>query len=131
MASIQKYLLVFSVIILSQLPIKAQQYLDLPEKKASGLLKKEKGTKPILHFDEKGLCDMESYQYETKAVFDKRLQLILGLGEFEWIKINENQFVSNFKKQRLVEIFEEEPPYQVRILRTAWSKELYDLLLKK
>ena len=127
----KKYLWVLLVIIFSHFSLEAQHYLDLPEKKATALLKKEKSAKPSLHYDEKGICDIESYQFSNKLVFETKLQTILGLQEFEWIKINENQFVSNFTKQRLLEIFEEEPPYQVRILRTAWSKELYELLLKK
>jgi hypothetical protein len=109
----------------------AQQYLDLPKEKTATLLKKDKKSKPLLHFDEKGICDMESYQYESRPDFEKKLQEVLRIQSFEWIKINENQFVSNFMGQRLIEIFDEASPYQVRILRTAWSKELYELLLKK
>lgn len=108
----------------------AQYYLDLPANKAMSLLRKEKKIKPVLHYDEKGNCDIETYQFTDKLEFEEKLGRLLALKEFEWIKINENQFVSNFKKQRLVEIFDEAAPYQLSILRTTWSQELYELLLK-
>lgn len=108
----------------------AQHYLDLPANKAMSLLKKEKKIKPVLHYDEKGNCDIETYQFTYKLEFEEKLKQLLTEKEFDWIKINENQFVSNFKKQRLLEIFDEVPPYQLSILRTAWSQELYELLLK-
>lgn len=127
----RRYLIVISLSLFSTTFLKAQQYLDLSKEKTATLLKKDKKHKPTLHFDEKGFCDIEGYQYENKTDFEKKLQEILKVQSFEWIKINENQFVSNFKEQRLVEIFDEVSPYQVRILRTAWSKELYELLLKK
>jgi hypothetical protein len=124
-------LLLLLIFLVNTPPLLAQHYLDLPAQKAVSLLKKEKRIKPILHYDEKGNCDIETYQYQYKSEFEKKLQDILALKEFEWIKINENQFVSNFKKQRLLEVFDEAPPYQLSILRTAWSQELYELLLKK
>jgi hypothetical protein len=111
--------------------LKAQQYLDLSQKQTLLLQKKDKKNKPTLHFDEKGRCDIEGYQFVSKTDFEKKLQQILDIQSYEWIKINENQFVSNLKGQRLIEFFDEAAPYQVRILRTAWSRELYELLLKK
>lgn len=125
------YLLLLAIMIISGTQGMTQYYLDLPAPKTVSLLTKEKRKKPILHYDEKGSCDIETYQFEQKSEFEKKLQDILALKEFEWIKINENQFVSNFKKQRLVEIFDEAAPFELRILRTTWSQALYELLLKK
>lgn len=125
----KRYLLLLAIVLTASHQGMAQYYLDLPAKKAMSLLKKEKSIKPTLSYDEKGNCNIESYQFQYKVDFEEKLRGILALKEFEWIKINENQFVSNFKKQRLLEIFDEAPPYQLRILRTAWSQELYDLLL--
>lgn len=127
----RRFLIVFSLSLFYTTLLKAQHYLDLSKEKTVTLLKKDKKHKPTLHFDKKGFCDIEGYQYDNKTDFEKKLQEILKVQSFEWIKINENQFVSNFKEQRLLEIFDEASPYQVRILRTAWSKELYELLLKK
>lgn len=125
------YLLLLAIMLTASHQGMAQYYLGLPAKKASSLLKKEKSIKPVLHYDETEICNIETYQFQHKADFEEKLRRLLTLKEFEWIKINENQFVSNFKKQRLLEIFEEAPPYQLSILRTAWSQELYELLLKK
>jgi cell division protein FtsX len=126
-----RFLSLIILILATHTQLVAQQYLDLPQKQTALLLKKDKKNKPTLLFDEKGICNIESYQYESKSDFDKKLQQVLGIQTYEWVKINENQFVSNFKGQRLVEILDEASPYQLRILRTAWSKELYELLLKK
>jgi hypothetical protein len=127
----RRYFFLLLISLVGSTLLKAQQYLDLPQKQAALLLKKDKKNKPTLHFDEKGNCDIEGYQFENKANFEKKLQQIIDIPTYEWIKINENQFVSNFKGQRLLEIFDEAVPYQIRILRTAWSKELYELLLIK
>jgi biopolymer transport protein ExbD len=129
--SMSRYLSLIILCLVSSTQLKAQQYLDLSQKQTLLLQKKDKKNKPTLHFDEKGRCDIEGYQFVSKTDFEKKLQQILDIQSYEWIKINENQFVSNLKGQRLIEFFDEAAPYQVRILRTAWSRELYELLLKK
>jgi hypothetical protein len=61
---------------------------------------------------------------------EEQLLQILKKEKYGWLRINENQHISGFKHQILLEFQDEKAPYRLQVLRTAWTKELYELLLK-
>lgn len=82
-------------------------------------------------FDKNGKCLLEM----VKAADDKSYQFYLNetLAEkdFEWKKINENQYVSKFSDFLMIELPGEILPNQFNVFRTEWSKEMYELVTGK
>jgi len=87
--------------------------------------------KPALAFDKSGICIREIYEAPTLNDCNKIVEKMLKDSSYGWIRINENQVVSNFGKQRLIEVLEINGGCRVQIHQTAWNKELYELLLSK
>lgn len=126
-----KFIIVLLLFILISPSLSAQEFIGKKRSKAEKMLRFASGEKPVLRFDEKELCMTETYQFNKKADMDTLLKLIIEKKKYEWVPINENQFVTNFKGQLLMELQDDGPPYTLRLLRTAWTRELYEILLKK
>lgn len=75
-----------------------------------------------------GKCSSEKQIASGKKEYNKLLQDLLSQKSFGWKKLNENQYVSKFSVQMLIELPQEENDYSFIIFRTKWTKELYDLL---
>lgn len=75
-----------------------------------------------------GKCSSEKQIASGKNEYNKLLQELLSHKTFGWKKLNENQYVSKFSAQMLIELPQEENDYSFIIFRTKWTKELYDLL---
>ncbi len=86
--------------------------------------------KPTLVFDNKNECTREIYWGKEMPDCENIVKLLTKDSTYGWIRINENQWVSNFDSQLLIEVHEIEKRCRTQILRTAWTKELYELLLK-
>ncbi|NDB53195.1 MAG: hypothetical protein EB025_03855 [Chitinophagaceae bacterium] len=87
--------------------------------------------KPELVFDKSDICIREIYEAPTLNDCNKIVEKLLKDSSYGWIRINENQVVSNFSKQRLIEVLEINGGCRVQIHQTAWTKELYELLLSR
>jgi hypothetical protein len=86
---------------------------------------------PKLLYNEQKICIREIYLGEEMAECEKIVKHITQDTTYGWIRINENQWVSNFTNQLLTEIHELNKGCRTQVLRTEWTKELYELLLQK
>ena len=82
-------------------------------------------------FDAEGLCEAEIFICESGSRFTRQLEAILAKKKYAWKRLNENQFISRFEDGLLLEISPEPPLHSFAILRTGWTREVYDLLLKQ
>jgi hypothetical protein len=85
----------------------------------------------IYRFDKAGKCKSEKIMAGCDSCFTKYFQAVLDRKKFEWKKINENQYVSNFAAKMLIELPGDDKNFSFIILRTDWTKEMYDLLTGK
>jgi uncharacterized protein YxeA len=89
------------------------------------------GTQPgtfVYHFNKEGKCFIETFQANCDSCRAKYLKGILDRKQYQWRKINENQYVSAFQHKMLLELAADEKDYSLIILYTEWTKELYKLL---
>lgn len=107
--------------------VQAQSYIGKIKKEI--VLLEGAAFKPSLVFDEKNTCIREIYEHDSLEDCNKQVAKIFQDTSYGWIRINENQIVSNFSHQRLIEILEINKGCRVQIHQTAWTKELYNLLL--
>ena len=82
-------------------------------------------------FDEKGKCSSEKTIANCDSCFQHYLKDALNKNQYGWIKINENQYVSDYKFRLLLELPGKENVYSFMILRTNWSREMYKMILNK
>ncbi|MBM3412015.1 MAG: hypothetical protein FJY19_01330 [Bacteroidetes bacterium] len=85
---------------------------------------------PALVYDKENICIREMYWREKMDDCEKIVSQLTSVASYGWIRINENQWVSKFEDQLLVEIHEVNKGCRTQVHRTAWTKELYELLLK-
>lgn len=82
-------------------------------------------------FDERnGICISEKFSSDCEACFQSALKALLGIGSYEWRKINESQHVSKFADYLMIEVQQTDNDYSYTLIKTAWTRELYDLMLK-
>jgi hypothetical protein len=82
-------------------------------------------------FDRNGKCRMEKVIVYCDTCLTEYLQPILEKKEFQWNKINENQYVSSYEKKLLLELPLGESERSFIILRADWTEKLYNLLTGK
>jgi hypothetical protein len=92
-----------------------------------------KGTKTlaadfIYRFDKTGKCKSEKVMSSCDSCLNKYLAAALARKNYEWRKINGNQYISNFASRMLIELPGDTNNFSYIILRTDWSKQMYDLL---
>ncbi|MEO6611877.1 MAG: hypothetical protein ABIT05_09910 [Chitinophagaceae bacterium] len=85
----------------------------------------------IYRFDKSGKCISERVTTACESCYKNLLQAQLKTGKYGWTKINENQYVSKFEDKMTIELPVEKDEYFFTIMRTDWSRTLYDLLIKK
>lgn len=132
--------------------ITAQELINMPFAKAEALLKKTypgSATQPDVYprkdsilvrvnsqtqliyvFDEKGLCMTETTNTRCDSCHDGYLKKVLDKKKYSWKKINENQFISRYEDNMMIELFPEGEIRTFSILRADFTRELYELLLK-
>jgi hypothetical protein len=88
-------------------------------------------TQLIYVFDEKGLCLTETTITRCDSCHDAYLKVVLDKKKYNWKKINENQYISRFEDNLMIELFPEGEIRSFSVLRTDFTRELYDLLLKE
>jgi hypothetical protein len=77
-----------------------------------------------------GKCDYQQTTANCDSCYKKYLKNLLDQKIYNWKKINENQYVSAFEYQLLLELSAEANDYSFTLIKTKWTKELYDLLIK-
>jgi hypothetical protein len=134
-------------------PVAAQEFINMPYSKAEAALKKaypgtagqssvnsgkdsiqvrvNNLTQLIYVFDEKGLCLTETTITRCDSCHDGYLKAVLGKKKYNWKKINENQYISRFEDNLMIELFPEGEIRSFSVLRADFTRELYDLLLKE
>lgn len=150
--------LVFFILLLLPISVLGQRYIDKNRDYVKRELEKyvavNKAVKPVLkekgstitltvndpasqsavfsyHFDETtGLCNYEKTVSTCDSCYNKYLQNLLDLKSYEWKKINESQYVSKFSDYLLIELQTEGNEQSFTLLKTQWSKELYELMQK-
>lgn len=81
-----------------------------------------------LQFDSTSRCNLETYFFSSEADQQAYLQKILSDPKWGWKKLNENQYISDFIHQRTLEVPPENSAGQFSVIRSAWTRTLYDLL---
>lgn len=82
----------------------------------------------IYSFDKNGKCLLEMLKAADEGSYQYYLKATLAITEFEWKKINENQYVSKFNSYLMLELPGEALPHQFNVFRTEWSKEMYEMV---
>lgn len=85
----------------------------------------------IYGFDKSGKCQSEKIIAGCDSCFNKFLQAALAIKKYGWKKINENQYVSNYTSRLMIELPAESKELSYTILRTEWTKEVYNMLTGK
>ncbi len=133
--------------------VAAQEFINMPYAKAAAALKKAypgTSTQPDVYtrndsilvrvnnqsqliyvFDEKGLCMTETTNTRCDSCHDGYLKIILDKKKYNWKKINENQYISRYEDNMMIELFPEGEIRTISVLRADFTRELYDLLLKE
>jgi hypothetical protein len=121
------------IIGLSQccMTVTAQAYVGKNKKETQLLLAKKSGLTPRLVYDSTGTCVREVYTAAQLSQCETILTKLTADTAYGWKRINENQIISKFALQLLVEVHEVKEGCRVQILQTAWTKDLYDLLLQQ
>ncbi len=82
----------------------------------------------IYSFNKAGKCQSEKIIAGCEACYQKYLKAVLTEKKYEWKKINENQYVSKYAARMMIELPTDNKDYHYTILKTEWTKELYDML---
>lgn len=94
-------------------------------------LEKKNGLKWTYRFDKSsGLCNYQKVQAGCDSCIQRELNRLISQPALGWKKINENQYVSNFESQLLIELPVDEKENSFILFRANWTKELYDILMK-
>ncbi len=88
-------------------------------------------TEYIYAFDDKHLCFSETIIAHCDSCLSGYLQQVLDKKNFGWKKINENQYISRFADNLMIELSADAAIHSFSVLRVDWTRELYDLLLKE
>lgn len=79
-------------------------------------------------FDKNGLCKSVKTIYDCTPCYTKGLAVLLKIEKYNWKKINENQYVSNFEENLMIELPTDNDTNSIHLIRMEWTKVLYDLL---
>jgi hypothetical protein len=81
-----------------------------------------------LKFDSSKQCNLEIWYFNSQSDLNTYLQQVLGDPKWGWKKLNENQYISDFAHQRTLEVPPENSAWQFSVIRSAWTRALYELL---
>lgn len=79
-------------------------------------------------FDKNGLCKSAKSTFDCIPCYTKELTVILNVEKYNWKKINENQYVSKFDENLMIELPTDNATNSIHLIRMEWTKVLYDLL---
>ncbi len=133
-------------------PAAAQEFINMPYNKAETALKKAypgKSGQPAVYtrkdsilvqvsdltqliyvFDKKGLCMTETTSTRCDSCYNGYLEVLLNKKISNWKKINENQYISRYEDNMMIELVPEAEIRTFSIFRADFTREVYELLLK-
>ena len=80
-------------------------------------------------FDEKtGNCNTEMIISTCETCVRNLLNELLAVTSYQWKKINESQYVSRFEDHLLIEWQQTGNEFSFTLIRTAWTRELYNMM---
>lgn len=80
-------------------------------------------------FDEKtGACFTEMMASTCEACLRNELNRLLAVTSHQWKKINESQYISKFEDYLLIEWQQTGNEFSFTLIRTAWTRELYNMM---
>jgi hypothetical protein len=82
-------------------------------------------------FDKKGTTTGERVKAGSDSTIKEALKSVLNKKEYQWKKINGNQYISRFADRLLLELPVEPSQYWFTIYKANWTKEIYDILVKE
>lgn len=82
----------------------------------------------IYFFDKEGKCRLQKTIAYCNTCIDKYLQDALKQDKYKWRKINENQYISSFEEKLMIELPADGKEFSFMVIRTDWSKIIYDML---
>lgn len=82
-------------------------------------------------FDEKGKCKAMQVSSNSDSAAKAKLNAWLSNQSYHWQQVNENQYVSDFSSRLMIELPPVTSNFSFTVLRMEWTRELYDLLMKK
>ena len=77
-----------------------------------------------------GACNYQKTQASCDSCYKKYLEKLLAQKSYDWKKINENQYVSNFESKLLIELPVDEKDHYFILFRAQWTKEFYEIMVK-
>ena len=85
----------------------------------------------VYNFDKAGKCQAYQVICSEDTLLKTEMARWLNQSIYHWQKVNENQYVSDFDSHLMIEFPPENKRHSLTILRMDWSRELYELLMKK
>lgn len=82
-------------------------------------------------FDKKKICHTEVLTATCDSCLALYLKPVLDIKKFNWVQLNENQYVSDFDSHLMIELQTHKDNRSFRIMRMDWTRELYDILMQK
>jgi hypothetical protein len=81
-------------------------------------------------FNKDSICITEKTITSCDSCRRNYLNAVLEQGGYEWRRLNGNQYISKFGDHLMIEIPGNEKDMSFTIYQVAWTKEVYDMLLK-
>ena len=80
-------------------------------------------------FDDKtGACIIEMTISSCETCVRNLLNGLLAVPSYQWKKLNESQYVSRFEDYLLIEWQQTGNEFSFTLIKTAWTRELYNLM---
>ena len=93
-----------------------------------------KGSQPAIFeyiFDSNKKCISEKVTANCDSCHKKYLDELLSRKKFDWIRLNENQYISAYKWKLMIELpVTEEKSLFYNLLKVDWNRETYAMLLE-
>ena len=85
----------------------------------------------VYTYDKDKVCISEKTVALNDSARNNYLNAILEKKEYEWTKLNGNQYISKFTDKLMIELPGDPKNHSVTVYRAEWTREIYDMLLKK
>ena len=85
----------------------------------------------IYTFDKSKTCIRVKTVALTDSARNNYLNNMLEKKEYEWVKLNGNQYISKFSDKLMIELPGDPKNHSVTVYRAEWNQEIYNMLLNK
>lgn len=85
----------------------------------------------IYTFDKSKTCISIKTIALNDSARNNYLNNMLEKKEYEWVKLNGNQYISKFSDKLMIELPGDPKNHSVTVYRAEWNQEIYNMLLKK